>query len=317
MRVAILGATSMLAADFVASALIGNSAYVFSLFARDPSKIAPALALRGVRDVPDVFALESFVDRGADEKWDAIINFVGVGDPAKAVAMGASILSVTQKWDQCVLSYLERHPKCRYIFMSSGAAFGLGVEDPVDRNTLSKFPLNELQSSFSYGVAKFYAEAVHRSQVHYSIIDVRIYNYFSRFADLDSRFFINEAIAAIRDGRVFGVDSREMWRDYLGEVDLANLLHCCLSAPPSYNGAIDAYSLAPISKTQVLALLKENFGLNFEISGGGINATGIKSHYYSLNRVASLLDFHPAFDSSTNIIESAKQILDGSALSIK
>lgn len=305
MRIAILGATSMLAADFVAFSLKRQAPYSLTLFARDPDRIREAIARRTASALPDCQPLEAF----ADGHWDAIVNFVGVGDPARAVAMGADILRVTRLWDDRVLAYLDTHPGCRYVFLSSGAAFGVTGSDSLDLTTSARFAVNDLQPRAYYGISKFYAEAVHRSQADRSIIDIRIFNYISEFADLNHRFLINEMIAAVRDGRPLSVDPNDMWRDYLGTEDFAALMAACLDAPPGFNAAVDAYSRGPISKMEMLALFRDEFGLVFQVSGGGIDATGVKSNYYSRNRLAETLGYRPRSGSTDTLKSVAHRIL--------
>lgn len=295
----------MLAADYVAVSLENRTPHALTLFARDPKRAHIAQRQRGISAVPDCHPLDAF----DEERWDAIINFVGVGDPARAVAMGADILGVTSEWDSRVLAYLDGHAQCRYIFLSSGAAFGEGVGQAVDEETRATFAINALPSSSYYGIAKFYAEALHRARTDRSIIDIRVFNYLSDQADLDHRFLITEAIAAIRDDRTLSVDAREMWRDYLGQEDFAALVDACLGAPAGYNGAVDGYSRAPISKTNILALLHDKFTLRFHIAGGGIDATGTKSNYYSCNRVAGTLGYAPRFASSDTLESVTRRIL--------
>jgi nucleoside-diphosphate-sugar epimerase len=305
MRIAILGATSMLAADYVATAIGQQSPHAFTLFARDPARARAAMLRRGV---PAVLACAP-LDRFAEERWDAIVNFIGAGDPARAVAMGASILTITREWDERVLAYLEAHAECRYLFLSSGAALGTGHADPIGPATRACFDLNALPPSAYYGIAKFYAEAGHRARPGRSIVDLRIFNYLSEFADLDHRFLATEMIAAVRDGRTLGVDGREMWRDYLGREDLAALVTACLAAPPGHNGTVDAYSRAPVSKTEMLNLFRERFGLRFDVTSGGIDATGTKSRYYSLDRAAELLGYRPRHDSLDTLTATMKSVL--------
>lgn len=306
MRIAILGATSMLAADFVSLSLDRDSSSKFTLFARRPEQIVPAMHMRGVTNVPPCLPLDEF----STASWDAIINFIGVGDPARAAAMGAEILQVTQFWDRRVLDYVERNPACRYIFTSSGAAFGGAAADVVGPESAASFEINGLQPSAYYGIAKFYSEATHRAFPDHSIIDVRIFNYLSRFADLTHRFLINEIIGAVRDGRTLKVTAGEMCRDYLGREDLTRLLVACLQAPPGYNGAIDAYSLAPTSKAEILNLFVERFGLTYEVAGNAFDATGVKSRYFSENREAATLGYLPSATSLETIERVADAVLN-------
>ena len=45
--------------------------------------------------------------------------------------MGASIFDVTLKYDEMALDYVRQHPDCRYIFLSSGAAYDSKEEHSV------------------------------------------------------------------------------------------------------------------------------------------------------------------------------------------
>ena len=47
--------------------------------------------------------LEEFND---SIKYDLIINFIGIGDPSKALKLGSSIFDITYEYDQKVLDYL-------------------------------------------------------------------------------------------------------------------------------------------------------------------------------------------------------------------
>jgi hypothetical protein len=70
------------------------------------------------------------------------------------------------------------------------------------------------------------------------------------------------------------------------------------------NASVDCYSQAPIDKVLLLAIMQEKFGLLYEILDEplSINATGSKSHYYSLNRNASDFGFKPKFSSIEGLI---------------
>lgn len=304
-RIAILGATSMLAADFVALSLEQQTPYELTLFARDPERTRDAIARRTASPIPECQPLEAFSAR----EWDTIINFVGVGDPARAVAMGADILRITRLWDDRVLEYLDTHPHCRYLFLSSGAALGETGPDPIGSGTKACFDINELKPRAFYGISKFYSEVVHRARADRSIIDIRVFNYISEFADLGHRFLINEIIAAVRDGSVLSVDPNDIWRDYLGAEDFAALIAACIKAPVGYNAAIDAYSRSSISKMEMLEMFHDEFGLVFDVSGGGINATGAKSSYYSFNQRAKTLGYQPQASSRDTLTRVTQRIL--------
>lgn len=296
--IAILGATSQIARDFVVRAAKAGTA-TLALFARDPVRVTAWLARQGLAGRFAVDALERFVDG----EHAAILNFIGVGDPVRAVAMGAGIFEATRRWDDAVLDYLRRSPETRYVFLSSGAVYGDAFEAPVDRGSAARFPVNALGAQHWYGLAKLAAEAAHRAEAGRTIIDLRIFNYVSGTADIEARFLITDCARAIRDHRPIETTEQAMVRDYLGPEDFHRLVAACLAAPAGTNTAADAHTLAPITKTVLLDLLGAEFGLDYRYVGTTaiVNATGAKPYYYSLDRTAAGWGYVPRYDSADTL----------------
>jgi len=287
--IAILGATSHIARDFAA---------------RFRSRAGAELHLFG-RD-----AASRPYSRFGQDKYAAIINFVGVGDPTRARAMGADIFSVTREFDLLALNYVRRHPGTRYIFLSSGAVYGHGFSECVTADSLAHIPVNALLPQDYYGAAKLYAEALHRGRAE-SIIDIRVFNYISRSMDLSARFLIADMINAAREGSVFKTSDRPLVRDFLHPADFCQLVECCLAAPLGANLALDCYSQEPISKEALVHLMATEFGMRYEITAAVdiVNATGDKPNYFSCNRRAAALGYTPAYSSHRAIREEVAAIL--------
>jgi nucleoside-diphosphate-sugar epimerase len=305
MRIAILGATSQIAKDLIESFAVQDQ-HNLVLYARRPRAVQEWLARVNLVNRYAVHDFEAFV---ANEHFDAILNFVGVGNPAHASAMGASIFDVTLKYDGMALDYMRQHPKCRYIFLSSGAAYGASFDSPVEVNTCANVPINNLQPQDWYGVAKLHAECRHRALAHLPIVDIRVFNYFSHTQDMDARFFITDIVRSIRDNTVLHTSSEFMFRDYIHPLDFYGLVTTILHAPTS-NAVVDAYSRAPVNKLTLLALMQEQFGLQYVTlqSGPHINATGNKSNYFSLNKSAAALDYQPCFTSIESLLIEFKKL---------
>jgi nucleoside-diphosphate-sugar epimerase len=310
MRLAILGATSQIAKDLVQS-FAANSRHDLVLFARRPEAVKQWLAGVGL---VDRYAVANFAAFDSDQQFDTILNFVGVGNPAQAAAMGASIFDVTLQYDELALSYIRQHPTCRYIFLSSGAAYGSGFDTPVDANTKATVPINNLQLQDWYGIAKLHAECRHRSLAPLPIVDIRVFNYFSRTQDMEARFLITDIVRAIRDKVVLKTSSDYILRDFLNPSDFYGLVNTILGAPAT-NAAVDCYSLAPIDKPTLLAAMQEQFGLQYEITQASVsvNATGNKPHYYSLNTRAADFGYQPTLISLEGILKEMQMILQGTA----
>jgi nucleoside-diphosphate-sugar epimerase len=291
MRLAILGATSQIAKDLVRSFSI-KSSHELVLYARRPDVVSQWLTSVGLAGR---YAVADFVDFKADAHFDAILNFVGVGDPAQAAAMGAAIFDVTLKYDELALDYVRQHPQCRYLFLSSGAAYGASFDAPVDANTKATIAINNLEPQDWYGVAKLHAECRHRSLAPLPIVDIRVFNYFSHTQDMEARYLITDIVRAIRDKTVLKTSAAYMKRDYIHPSDFYGLISAVLASPAT-NTAIDCYSKAPVDKATLLLTLQERFGLRYEViqADTGVNATGDKKNYYSLNKRGESFSYIPS-----------------------
>lgn len=304
MKIAILGATSQIAKDLVLS-FAASSEQELTLFARRPETVRDWLAecKLGGRYVASDFSAFN-----ADQAFDVILNFVGVGNPAQAAAMGAAIFDITLQYDELALSYIKQHPTCRYIFLSSGAAYGASFDSPVGANTKASVAINDLQPQDWYAVAKLHAECRHRSLQHLPIIDIRIFNYFSHTQDISARFLITDIARAIRDQSILKTSSSNIVRDFIHPQDFYNFVNSII-ASPLQNASLDCYSKAPISKIELLAALEKRFSLRYKVTDYpiAINATGIKPHYYSLNRAAEKFGYIPSFTSLQGITKELEK----------
>lgn len=305
MKIAILGATSQIARDLIVS-LSGATGNQLHLFARRTEDVLGWLAANGMAGHHPV---GSFAEFGKQE-FDAIINFVGAGDPAQIAKMGGEILDVTLRFDEMVLEYLKTHPSCRYLFLSSGAAYGSNFAEPVRRETPAIITINDLAAHEWYGVAKLHAECRHRAHPELHIIDIRVFNYFSRTQDIDARFLVTDMLRAIRNKTVLKTSSDYIVRDYLHPSDFYRLVTALLTAPAA-NAAVDCYSKAPIDKPGLLQAMQNEFGLRYEVMEAHttINATGGKPHYYSLNKRAAEFGYQPQLTSTEGVLKEAAAML--------
>jgi nucleoside-diphosphate-sugar epimerase len=306
MRIAILGATSQIARDLIAALAVAGEGDLH-LFARRPDDVRKWQDSAGLAGR---YPADDFSGFGKQE-FDAIINFVGAGNPAQIMAMGSSIFDVTLQFDEMALDYLRTHPACRYLFLSSGAAYGSTFDKPATRDTPAIIKINDLSPQDWYGVAKLHAECRHRSQAELAIIDMRVFNYFSHTQDISARFLITDILRAIRDKTVLKTSPDYMVRDYLHPSDFHGLVHALLSSPAK-NAVIDCYSRAPVDKTSMLKAMQEKFGLRYEIveAQAGVNATGNKPCYYSLNTRAADFGYRPGLTSLEGVLREAGKILD-------
>ncbi|MFH2139934.1 MAG: NAD-dependent epimerase/dehydratase family protein [Pseudomonadota bacterium] len=304
-RIAVLGATSQIARDLVVACAMDADKHLH-LFARRPDVLGEWLTAAGL---PDRYPVSDFSEL-AQHEFDAVINFVGVGNPAQLLEMGSSVFDITAHFDEMVLEYLDSHPACRYLFLSSGAAYGSNFAEPARRDTPAVIRINDLAAHEWYGVAKLHAECKHRAHPELHIIDIRVFNYFSRTQDINARFLVTDMLRAIRDKTVLKTSSEYIVRDYLHPSDFYRLVTSLLAAPAA-NAVVDCYSKAPIDKPGLLQAMENEFGLRYEVteSHAAINATGGKPHYYSMNKRAADFGYQPELDSLEGIIREASAML--------
>lgn len=308
MRIAILGSNSQIAKDLIIyfSKLTTDE---LCLYSRRPDQMQLWVNKENLNSCT-VCEYDHF-GGNADIKFDAIINFVGSGNPATTAAIGASIMQITEKYDNLAIEYLVRNPSCKYLFLSSGAALGSNYMSPVDEGSVATFPLNNLLPQDWYGVAKFYAECKHRSLVDLPIVDVRIFNYFSSSQDIQARFFITDILRAVKTGSVLETSADEIVRDFITPPDLFQLINKILNAP-NFNISIDCYSKSPVKKSELLESMAKKFGLNYRITAGEvtINATGAKPNYFSKNsRAAKYFQYVPSLTALDGVLAEADLIL--------
>ena len=278
------------------------------LYARRPEVVSQWLASAGLSGR---YVVADFAAFSADEHFDAILNFVGAGNPAQAAAMGASIFDVTLKYDEMALNYVRQHPQCRYIFLSSGAAYGSSFDEPVDENTKAVIAINNLQPQDWYGVAKLHAECRHRALAHLPIVDIRVFNYFSHTQDMSARFLITDILRAIDSRKILVVSAENVVRDYIGPTDFYILVTLILYAP-GCNDVVNCYTREPVAKMTLLTTMKERFGLIYKVTedASGVNATGIKKNYYPMNQNLRRYGYMPTRTSLETVLYETSKVLN-------
>lgn len=306
-HIAILGASSQIARDYI-NWQSRQEGVELHLFVRRPQETLDWLAQRRISRRIHVKCYQEF---GIGDAYAAVINFVGIGDPAKALVLGPEILELTHRFDSLALDHVQRYPTCRYLFMSSGAAYGSRFDTPALEESHAIFPVNALGREAWYGMAKAHAECRHRAYSSLPIVDIRIFNYISETLNPDARFLVMDAVRAIRDRTVLMTSAERTVRDYLHARDFCALIDAVLSAPPT-NDVFDCFSKAPIEKSEMLLALQGAYGLRYEVSpdtAGIINATGSKPCYYSLNHRASRLGYRPQLTSLDGVLDAVRGML--------
>lgn len=302
MNIAILGATSQIARDLVLT-ISRHAGFELVLFARNIEALTPWVEKNRLTTRVAIFPLTAF----GCHHHDVLINFVGVGDPAKASAMAGSIMEITSYYDDLALAYLQKHSSCRYVFMSSGAVYGGSFDAPVSEESRASVPVNCVSAQDFYASAKLLAECKHRAHPDLPIVDVRVFNYFSHSQSATARFFISDAMRAIQSGQTLMTSPENIFRDYIGPDDFHQLILTILNADPA-NDVVDCYTRTPVDKFSLLNELQRRYGLNYAFLQGesvSVNATGFKRNYFSLNRRAGRFGYNPSLSSLETVVFEA------------
>lgn len=305
MRIAILGATSHIAKGLIYNFNKNDTNELF-LFARSKDRLREFL--KSI-ECEKNFHLKHFEEL-SKERYDVIINCIGISSASDFKERVSSYFRLTEEFDNLVLDYLNDHPDTLYINFSSGAAYGTDFRIPADESTYSRWDINHISEADYYGIAKLHSEAKHRALKGLNILDLRVFGYFSRFIDLESRFLLTEIISCLREGKEFVTGSDNIVRDYIHPNDLHSLVEKCVDKK-IINDTFDCYSLKPVKKFEILDYFVAEYGLKYiirdDIKTSAI--TGTKDNYYSINRKAKNIGYEPSVTSMYSIMQESMTIL--------
>ena len=305
MKIAILGGTSHIAKSLIDNYLRQGKDEL-SLFVRSRERMEKFLTEIGRSGKA---AAKSFDELDGD-KYDLLINCVGIrlsGDVENHIS---SIFELTEKYDDLAINYLIDHPAALYLNFSSGAVFGSAFDRPVDESSQARWDANNIKETDYYGIAKLHSEAKHRSLKALNIIDIRNFGYFSRFIDLELKYFMSELISCVKNKQEFITDKQNMVRDYIHPDDLFLLVNKCVEKG-KLNDVFDAYSLKPAAKFEIIEYFVGRYGLRYKVKENvNISSiTGQKNQYYSTSKKAQKIGYRPHYTTMEAIAQEAELIL--------
>jgi len=305
MKIAILGSTGHVGKNIIYYFSKEKNFELF-LFTRDEKKLEKITLQHGIKNN---FSIRKY-DEFNDSQYNVIINCVGLSDPARIEASKGEILESTRTFDILTLEYLKNFSETKLINFSSGIVYGGEFSFPITDTVLIDETYNYKNIKSEYALSKINSEIKHRAFKHLNIIDLRLFSFFSRFMDLESKFFMSEVVSSIKENKTLFTDNTNFYRDYIHPEDLFLFIKKCVNKN-SINGAFDLYSKKPIGKFEVLASLESKYGLKYKIDSGTkvINPTGFKKNYYSKSRKADLLGYKPKYSSLDTISEELPYFL--------
>ena len=205
---------------------------------------------------------------------------------------------------------MKNFPKTKLINFSSGAVYGGQFSSPIKNTSLIDENFNCMNIKSKYILSAIRSEIKHRTLKNLNIIDLRLFSFFSRFINLDTKFLICEMVSSIMQNKKFLTDETDFYRDYIHPKDLFSYVKKCIYGN-SLNGVFDVCSKKPIGKFELLNFLKEKYGLQYEIDSGVkfSNPTGFKRNYYSESRKVESLGHKPEYSSMDTILDELSFII--------
>lgn len=299
--IGLLGATGHVGRVLAAGLSEGHE---LTLYARRPEVAEEFVAAHGL--AASVAPLHAF----GSVAHDAVVNCIGVGDPAEVASDPARVYEVTCSADGLALGYLASHPDCRLISFSSGASYCSDFDRPADDTTQAAVSAGAIRPDQHYGLAKLASEGRHRALADAAIVDLRLFGLFSRYIDSSASFLMNDVLSCIREKRTLVTGASDQVRDYASPSDLCTLVASCLEGAP-INAAVDVYSAAPVGKFELLDAFRERFDLAYTVDErrATSSATGSKPAYFSVSRRAEALGYSPTRTSLESLIEEAETLL--------
>lgn len=304
-KIAILGATGYIGKSLLQEFYAKENEFSLSLFSRSKAKIA-SLAKKAPRGFNVTVCSYDEFHNGI---YDVIINCTGIGDPLILKKSPVDIFKVTEEMDALVIAYLHKKPKTLYINLSSGAVYGDNFKKSITYETRSILNVNNLSISEYYSIAKINSEAKHRALSHLTIVDIRVFSFFSGSVDIDAGFMVSEIIKCIKHKKVFETNEDNIVRDYVIPKDLF-LLICAIMNTGGVNDAFDVYSKKPITKFDTLDFFRKKYGLAYHLKKGSkTNISMLKKTYFSKNKKAERIGYSPVFTSLAGLEYEASKIV--------
>lgn len=304
-RTAVLGATGHVGRVLTAGLARADGFRVTAL-ARSTQRLSAFLESEVLDGDVAAWGISSF----AEGSFDAVVDCTGIGSTTRFGPHARELIRVQHHFDGMTLDYLEAHPACRLVCISSGAAYLTGFDEPAGPSHPPCFRPDEVSIQDAYGAVKAMSEARHRIAGHLPVVDLRLFGLFSSHLDLSGRYLLSQAMTALLADETLVTDEADVMRDYSHPADLTALVMAVIDAAP-VNRALDVYTAAPASKWEMLDALAETYGLRCEVRSdpSAVSATGRKPFYYSTDRAAAGYGFEPRYTTLECVLEVTGTIL--------
>ncbi|MEY4713836.1 MAG: dependent epimerase/dehydratase family [Actinomycetota bacterium] len=234
LKFALAGGTSPLAKDLADSLLAsGHDVEIFSRSASDPS-------IRGYEDLEAV-------------TFDALVNLMGGHATNMTDGDVASILSISEDLVNCAMNR-----QVPLIHVSSGSVLG-----PLNEPALPEQPRVSDHFATRYQEVKVRIEQLHDLNRHIvPISDLRLFSFAGPHFLRESDYFLAKLSRAAKEKVTLRVEGAGFLRDFTGPHELASAIE--IASMAKYSGTANLFSDQPASRSEILDLFQEQFGLSFD-----------------------------------------------------
>ena len=244
--------------------------------------------------IDNPYPLDSFNNR-----YDILINALAADDNA-----GTLLFETLELNDWRMIRYAQANPGCLCVNFSSGTVYG-DFTNAATKTTSTQITPNDISTGGRYALVKLLCEQRHKAYA-LKIVDIRIFAFYSKFMDITKPFFMADLLRGVLTDTEIQISPGNFYRDFIAPSDLYDLIILCRSQ--GFTGALDAYSLKPVSKYEILELFKSKYGLKYSTGESWSSATGDKHRYYSNYKAAEFLGFQPKF-TALSVIETQTDAL--------
>jgi nucleoside-diphosphate-sugar epimerase len=234
LKFALAGGTSPLAKDLADSLLAsGHDVEIFSRSVSDPS-------IHRYEDLERV-------------SFDVLVNLMGGHSSNMNDRDVSSILSISDDLVNCAMNR-----QVPLIHVSSGSVLG-----PLNEPALPEQPRVSDHFATRYQEVKVRIEQLHDSKRHLvPIFDLRLFSFAGPNFLRGSDYFLAKLCRATKEKITLRVAGAGFLRDFTGPDELASAIE--IASLAKYSGTANLFSDQPASRSEILDLFQEQFGLSFD-----------------------------------------------------
>ena len=231
-----------------------------------------------------------------NKEYDFIIHSASVGVLRKFQADPATL--VHENLRSFVNTFKQRTKSKRFIFLSSGAAYGR----PLCIRKIDESYFEQAIPQDSYGLSKFICSRMVAAELPQKAVSLHLFGVFGAYEDCQVRFISNAIVRSLFNLPII-IKNQNAEFDYLYIKDFIKILTTFLTSPASYSH----YNIAsgePVSLLELAEIIRSILGTRQQII---VNDTKITTSYTANNQ--RLLNFLGSEFTFTPIKQAIEELI--------